>query len=269
MKQSLAVESRDTRGPAEPVISIDPAGAGWQYISFRVWRLEPGETVEDASDGEEVGLVVLSGTVTVEFSDGRWERIGERASVFTGKPHVVYLPPGMTFRVIAVSACEVARCGARAERGATARLILPEDISEETRGAGNASRLVRPLLPAGQPGEHLILSETIVPGGNWSSYPPHKHDTDDPPRETYLEETYYHRFQPAQGFGFQRVYAADGSLDESIVVRDGTLVLVPRGYHPTVTAPGYEQYYLNVMAGPVREWRFANDPDHEWVASAW
>jgi 5-deoxy-glucuronate isomerase len=265
--QALALQSRDAGGPDAPIVSIDPGDAGWEYISFRVWRLAPGDVVHDSTDGEEIGLVLLSGTITVETGEGRWERVEGRASVFEGKPYVLYLPPGFEYRLTAESACEVARAGARAERGATARLITPDDIAEETRGAGNTQRLVRPLLPASRPAERLILSETIVPGGNWSSYPPHKHDTGDPPHETYLEETYYHRFRPMQGFGFQRVYSADGSLDEAMTVQDGTLVLVPRGYHPTVTAPGYDQYYLNVMAGPVREWRFTEDPAHAWVAS--
>ena len=147
------------------------------------------------------------------------------------------------------------------------RVIRPEDCGEEIRGGGNATRQIVDIVPPGFPADRLLLCEVYTPGGNWSSYPPHKHDIDDPPRETYLEETYYHRFQPAQGFGFQRVYSADRSLDEALVVHDGTLVLVPQGYHPTAVAPGYSQYYLNVMAGPLREWRFTNDPDHEWVAS--
>jgi len=265
--RTLAVQSGNTSGPEVPIVSIGPDDAGWQYISFRVWRLAPGDIIQDASEGEEIGLVVLGGTVSVESSEGRWERIGERPDVFEGKPYVLYLPPGIEYRLTADSTCEIARAGALAELGAAARLIAPGDIAEEVRGAGNAQRFVRPLLPAEQPAERLILSETIVPSGNWSSYPPHKHDIDDPPRETYLEETYYHRFQPAQGFGFQRVYSADRSLDEALVVHDGTLVLVPQGYHPTAVAPGYSQYYLNVMAGPIREWRFTSDPDHEWVAS--
>lgn len=268
MTRTLALQSIDTKGPEAPVVSIDPQSAGWEYISFSAWRLGAGDILAGSSAGEEVGLVVLAGTVTVESSEGHWERIGERATVFDGKPYLVYLPPGIEYRVRADTDCELARCGARSDGGATARLILPDDIAEETRGAGNAQRLVRPLLPAGRPAEHLILSETIALGGNWSSYPPHKHDTDDPPRETCLEETYYHRVRPAQGFGFQRIYTADRSLDEALVIRDGTLVIVPRGFHPTVIAPGYDSYYLNVMAGPVREWRFTNDPDHEWAATA-
>jgi 5-deoxy-glucuronate isomerase len=168
-----------------------------------------------------------------------------------------------------VTDCEVARAGAKADRGADAQLIRPEEITEELRGEGNAQRLIRHVLEADRPAEHLFLVEAITPSGNWSSYPPHKHDTDDPPRETYLEETYYHRINPHQGFGFQRVYTRDGELDEAVVIEDGTLVMVAKGYHPVVVAPGYDLYYLNVMAGPLREWRFNNDPDHAWVAESW
>ena len=111
----------------------------------------------------------------------------------------------------------------------------------------------------------MLVVEVITPGGHWSSYPPHKHDRDALPDESYLEETYYHRLKPAQGFGFQRVYTDDGSLDEALTVKDGDVVLVPRGYHPVAAPHGYDLYYLNVMAGPKRIWRFYNDPQHEWL----
>ncbi len=251
------------------VLSVSREQAGWKYVSFRVWRLRSGQSVADATRDEEVGLLVLSGRVTVESPTGRWERIGERESVFDGKPYVVYLPPGTGFALTAVTGCEVARCGARAERGAEARLIVPEEIGEEVRGEGHAQRHIRHVLEADRPAEHIFLVEVITPGGNWSSYPPHKHDTDDPPRETYLEETYYHRVRPSQGFAFQRVYTSDRALDESVLVEDGTLVLVPRGYHTVAAAAGYDLYYLNVMAGPVREWCFVDDPDHVWIKESW
>ncbi len=268
-RKGLAV--RPAPAPAEDgtLLDVTRAEAGWDYVSFRVWRLQPGQEVRDSTGDEEIGLVILGGTASVTSSAGAWERIGRRDSPFAGRPYVVYLPPGVSFTLRADTACEVARAGARAERGAEARLIRPEDIAEEVRGQGSAQRHVRHVLEADQPAERLFLVEAITPAGNWSSYPPHKHDTDDPPRETYLEETYYHRFQPAQGFAFQRVYTPDRALDEAVVVEDGTLVLVPRGYHTVAAAPGYDLYYLNVMAGPVREWRFTDDPDHKWIAAAW
>jgi 5-deoxy-glucuronate isomerase len=251
------------------VLSVSREEAGWKYVSFRVWRLEAGQTVDDQTAHEEVGLVVLSGWVDVRSPDHAWEDIGKRSSIFEGSPFVVYLPPATRFSVTARTDCEIARAGALAPRGEKAYLITPDEIGEETRGEDNALRRIRHLLDADRPAEHLFLGETITPNGNWSSYPPHKHDTEEPPRETYLEEVYYHRMHPRQGFGFQYVYTPDRELDEAVVIRDGTLVLVPRGYHPAVVAPGYDLYYLNVMAGPVREWHFTEDPDHAWVAQGW
>lgn len=251
------------------ILSVTRESAGWEYISFRVWRLAAGDRVSGETRNEEVGLVVLAGRLTVESPLGRWEDIGGRGNVFEGSPYVVYLPPGTSYTLDAVTDCEVAAGGCIAARGSEARLIRPEEIVEEIRGEGNAQRRVRHLLEADQPAEGIFLVEVITPSGNWSSYPPHKHDQNNPPEETYLEETYYHRVKPEQGFGFQRVYTEDGSLDESALVQDGTLVLVPKGYHTVAAAPGYEVYYLNVMGGPVREWRFRNDPSHAWVATSW
>jgi len=251
------------------VLAVDQREAGWQYISFKVWELRAGQVISDETGDEEIGLVVLSGTISVHSPAGSWHDIGERENVFEGKPYVVYLPPRTWFRITAVTDCAVARAGARAAEGAKARLISPDDIREEIRGEGNAQRYVRHVLEADQPAEHLFLVEVITPSGNWSSYPPHKHDTDNPPQETYLEETYYHRLRPEQGFGFQRIYAPAAGLDQSLLIEDGTLVMVPKGYHPAVVAPGYELYYLNVMAGPIREWRFSDDPAHSWVAQQW
>jgi len=113
--------------------------------------------------------------------------------------------------------------------------------------------------------DSLLVTEVFTPQGNWSSYPPHRHDQDNPPHMTYLEETYYHRLNPSQGFGFQRVFTEDGTLDETMAVHDGDVVLVPRGHHPCGAPYGYEMYYLNVMAGPLRKWRFQNHPDHDWI----
>ncbi len=269
MAAKLAIQQSKEPAQDGTLLAVTPREAGWKYVSFKVWRLHPGQIVKDRTSDEEVGLVVLSGKVTIRSSEGTWEAIGERESVFDGRPYVVYLPPGTDFALEGVTRCEIARCGSIAEKGASAQLITPQEIGEETRGEGNAQRYIRHLLEADRPAEHLFLVEVITPSGNWSSYPPHKHDTDNPPQETYLEETYYHRVKPDQGFGFQRVYTADRSMDEAILVEDGTLVLVPRGYHTVSVAPGYDLYYLNVMAGPVREWRFNNDPAHVWVSDQW
>ena len=145
------------------------------------------------------------------------------------------------------------------------RVIGAERMPRETRGTGTNQRFVRNILPETEPAESLLIAEVITPSGNWSSYPPHKHDADTPPLETALEETYYHRLNPPQGFAFQRVYTDDRSLDETVCVEDGDVVLVPRGYHPVGAPHGYDLYYLNVMAGPRRQWIFRNDPAHAWM----
>ena len=146
-----------------------------------------------------------------------------------------------------------------------ARHIAPQDTGQETRGKGTNVRYVTNILPETAPADSLLVVEVITPGGHTSSYPPHKHDQDNLPVESLLEETYYHRLNPPQGFAFQRVYTDDRSLDEAIVVEDGSVVMVPRGYHPTAAIHGYDLYYLNVMAGPRRTWKFHNAREHEWL----
>jgi 5-deoxy-glucuronate isomerase len=162
---------------------------------------------------------------------------------------------------------EVGLCFAPATgaSGAAARLLPGAAIHAETRGHGHLERTVHPILMNDDVADALLVCEVITPPGHWSSYPPHKHDVDDPPAQTRLEETYYHRVAPARGFGLQRVYTDDRGLDESIAFGDRDCILVPRGYHTVSAPPGYAVYYLNVMAGPVRRWAVANDPDHEWT----
>jgi len=161
---------------------------------------------------------------------------------------------------------ELAVCTAPGVAGARpARLIAPESLEQLTRGKGSNTRYVTNILPETEAADSLLVVEVITPNGNTSSYPPHKHDTDDLPRESLLEETYYHRVRPPQGFGFQRVYTDDRALDEAMAVEDGDVVLVPKGYHPVATVHGYDLYYLNVMAGPKRTWKFHNAAEHEWL----
>ena len=198
--------------------------------------------------------------------------MGSRPDPFSGLPEAAYLPPGTEFSVSGASedAAEVALCFAPARSGATARLLPGSAIEPETRGSGPSERVVHPILmgTADDEAESLLVTEVLTPAGNWSSYPPHKHDRDALPEESYLEETYYHRIDPPQGFVVQRVYTDDRSLDETLAVSDGEVVLVPRGYHPVGAPAGYRSYYLNVMAGPTRTWVFHNDPDHEWLLTA-
>lgn len=257
MARTLLIRpGEDARTP----IRITPQDAGWEYVSFSVHVLRAGEALKDATGGEEVGLVLLGGRATVRSSAGAWENIGGRQDVFDGLPWAVYLPPGVEFEVHAETDLRLARGGAPAEKGAAARLIRPEDVEVVQRGSGSVQRRIHNILMGNLPAERLLLVEVMTPGGNWSSFPPHKHDTHRPPAETYLEEVYYHRVQPAGGFVLQRVYDDARELDETLAVGDGQLVLVPRGYHPVAAPPGFQSYYLNVMAGPERSWKFAIDP---------
>lgn len=249
-----------------PVHRITPADAGWTWIGFRVERLAPGEGFERPGDDQELGVVIAEGAATVAAGTRSFASVGSRASVFEGPPApVVLVAPGDTLRVRAEQATTVLVASARASAPVPTRLIEPAAIRVEERGHGQTARRVHHLLPPDAPASRLILVEVYTPGGNWSSYPPHKHDVEDPPREAQLEELYYYRFARPQGFAFARVYTADRSLDQAMCPMDGDVVLVPQGYHPVGMPAGYDGYYLNVMAGPSRLWRFTNDPDHAWL----
>jgi 5-deoxy-glucuronate isomerase len=258
------------RGPAAPaddglLVEVSPESAGWLYVGFEVLRLTGGRRVERPTGGREVCAVLLSGRADVTFGGREWPDVGRRESVFDGLPYSVYAPPGGLLTVAATSeVVEVALCWAPARRGVDPVLISPDDVRVSTRGAGVTEREIHDLLMESRPAESLLVTEVITPAGHWSSFPPHKHDTDDLPREAYLEETYYHRTRRPEGFAAQLVYTDDRSLDVALQVRDGDVVLVPRGYHPVSAAPGYDLYYLNVMAGPTRRWRVTVDPDHLW-----
>ena len=255
--------ARDAKGC---VARVTPSSAGWKHVGFAAYRLAPGERIEGGEAGREACIVVLAGSARVRAGRLQWDNVGSRQSVFEDRePGAVYVPSGVDFEIAALTAAEVAICSAPGGEGGAARLIEPARMSREVRGSGTNTRYVRNILPQGEPAASLLVVEVVTPGGHWSSYPPHKHDTSSPGEETALEETYYHRLNPPQGFAFQRVYTDDRSLDEAICVNDGDVVMVPRGYHPVGAAHGYDLYYLNVMAGPRREWVFRNDPAHEWM----
>ena len=182
-------------------------------------------------------------------------------------PAAVYVPAGRRVSVRATSDAEVALCTAPADdKPREVRLIDPATMRRSVRGQGSNTRFICDILPHDDPtAAHLLVVEVLTPASHSSSYPPHKHDVEAPPTETQLEETYYHRLNPPQGFAFQRVYTDDRSLDEACAVENHDVVMVPRGYHPVVAPHGYDLYYLNVMAGPNRFWVFKNDPAHEWM----
>lgn len=258
--------------PTEPdangaVLEVTPESAGWTYVGFKVHHLKAGETAEGGEQGREACIVVLSGKCDVDAGGRVFENIGERMSVFDDvSPACVYVPADQSYSIKSRTDLQVAIGSAPGTGAGEPRFIAPEAISKEVRGEGTNTRYVRNILPESEAAESLLIAEVITPGGNWSSYPPHKHDRLAPPEESSLEEVYYHRLNPVQGFAFQRVYTDDRSLDETVCVEDGDVVLVPRGYHPVGAPHGYDLYYLNIMAGPKRTWIFNNDPAHAWIA---
>jgi 5-deoxy-glucuronate isomerase len=249
---------------------IDPKSASWQYLSFRVERLRSNDHVSRSTGGEEVAFVPLGGTCVVESDGMHWE-LGGRPSVFDGMPWALYLPRDTEYMLSAAENAEVAIAGAVAETRLEPRLVTPEDVEIEVRGSGNATRQINHIIKPDFPAQRLLVVEVFTPAGNWSSYPPHKHDEDHPPGEVVLEEVYYYRTQaePAGAFAVQRLYSPQYGTDLTETVRDGDVMLVPHGYHTTAAAHGYDLYYLNALAGDRRSMAAADDPALAWIRPAW
>ena len=242
---------------------VTPDSAGWSYVGFEPLLVESGRTEERDTGERECCVVVIAGRVDIGSEHGEWRGLGTRATPFSGVPDAAYLPPRTRFTIAGEG--EVGLCFAPARGGAEPRVLPAAGVQPETRGHGNHERTINAILMGDEAADSLLVCEVHNPPGHWSSYPPHKHDRDALPAESLLEETYYFRVDPPQGFALQRVYSDDRSLDATLSVRDRDTVLVPRGYHTVSAPPGYAVYYLNVMAGPARTWAIANDPDHEWT----
>jgi 5-deoxy-glucuronate isomerase len=237
-------------------------------MSFLVHRLAADATWETRSADQETALVLLSGRCWVDWGGGQ-RRIGERAHVFDGLPYALYLPPDSVLRVDAETDCELALCSVPSKTRLEARLITPQDVNVSLRGGGNASRQIVDVMPRAFPADKLMLVEVYTPSGNWSSYPPHKHDVHNPPLEVDLDEIYYYRFDREVGYAYQRLYHRDGGSDITLSLTDGDVVLVRDGYHPVVAGHGYNVYYPNCLAGSARSLANVEDPDHVWVRSMW
>lgn len=247
--------------------NITPENANWFYVGFDVYDLSEGEEITGGSKEREFCIVLLSGSAFFSTSKKNFGLKKGRKSVFHKIPPIaMYIPIGESWKIIAKDRSEIAVCSAPSKEGKyQSKIISSQDMSKETRGKGSNKRFICNILPEDKEAESLLVVEVITPSGNWSSYPPHKHDTDNLPFESQLEETYYHRINPEQGYVVQRVYNDNKTLDENISAKDRSVVLVPEGYHPVGVPHGYKSYYLNVMAGPKRIWKFHNDPDHEWI----
>jgi 5-deoxy-glucuronate isomerase len=250
------------------LVEITPGAAGWQYVGFSVRQLAARDAWRGETGSDEVCLVLLEGSCRARW-DGGEARLGPRRNVFSGYPHALYLPPGTVFELEADERTQVAEGRAPTAEHHPARVIAPATCGFEIRGGGNATRQIVDIMPPSFPAHRLLVCEVYTPSGNWSSYPPHKHDTDDPPAEVELEETYYYRFADRDAYGIQRLYDSNDRDDEALTVRDGDLVLIRRGYHPFVSAHGYDAYYLNVLAGTRRSMAARDDPRYAMFRERW
>lgn len=255
-------------GKSGTLISVTREQAGWSTVSFAVRRLEKGARIDGETGTEEAAFVVLGGRITADWGDGP-QSAGSRKDVFSGYPSAVYLPRQTAYSLSAETASEIAECRAPASKRLAPRLIEPRDIRLEIRGGGNATRQILDIIPADFPAERLLICEVYTPSGNWSSYPPHKHDVHNPPLEADLDEVYYYRISDPMGYAFQRLYDGAGTRDEVLRAADGDLVLVRDGYHPVVAAYGYDVYYLNVLAGSAHSFANTDDPRYAHLRKHW
>jgi 5-deoxy-glucuronate isomerase len=256
---------------SDEILTVTQERAGWQTISLRVVRIANGRTYVVSQPAEELALVILGGQAAVRAGGQFWECLGGRAGVFEGMPHALYLPVG-TERVeieALTNSCEVGVCGARASRSFPAAVIEPAAVEVEIRGGGNATRQINHIITPDFQADRLLVVEVYTPSGNWSSYPPHKHDVHNPPGEVDLDEIYFYKISRPEGFAIQRVYTRDGKRNESLTVHNNEAVLIPEGYHPVVAAHGYDCYYLNVLGGSARSMAATDDPDYAWVRGTW
>jgi 5-deoxy-glucuronate isomerase len=253
---------------------IMPVDAGWDYLHFETRILKEGEIWHYNTGSNEFIIVILGGKCSVESTAGNWFGIGGRKNVFDGMPYALYLPGNIEFSIYAeTEILDIAYGWCATEEQHYAYLIKPEDSKIEIRGGGNATRQINSILPPGSKCNRLVAVEVYTPSGNWSSYPPHKHDKHIEKNgkliEADLEEIYFYKFDKPAGYAIQRVYNDDKTLDEIICVENNDLVLVPEGYHPVAAAHGYNTYYLNILAGSAQSLMASDDPEHEWIKKTW
>jgi 5-deoxy-glucuronate isomerase len=241
--------------------------ANWEWMSFFVRRLQPGDVLHTRTLDEEAAFVILGGTCIADWGHGPTS-LGKRKNVFDGLPYTLYLPPQNHVSFTAQTACEIAECRVPSTARLQPKLITPGDVQTSLRGGGNASRQIVDVISPAFPADKLMVIEVYTPGGNWSSYPPHKHDVHNPPAEVDLDEIYYYRIE-REGFALQHLYSGDPACEQVVKTRDGDVVLVHSGYHAVVAGPGYDVYYLNFLAGSSRALSVTEDPQRSWIRSTW
>jgi 5-deoxy-glucuronate isomerase len=259
---------------SEVIVDVNPERAGWNTITFQARRLAAGSGWSFKTGDHELALVALGGSFNVESDRGRWKDVGGRPNVFAGLPHAIYLPRHTSLKVSSPAGCELAAALAPTNQDFPPRLVTPRDVWVEIRGGDHATRQINSILPPGFPCARLVVVEVYTPGGNWSSYPPHKHDVHrtgplNEIVEADLDEIYYYRFDRREGYALQRIYSDPESplrragypIDATLMARENEVVLVPEGYHPVSAPPGYTAYYLNVLAGSAQSLAATDDPD--------
>ncbi len=259
------------------IVEVTPEIAGWHLIHFQARRLAEGRTWSFETGEHELAIVMLGGRARVDSSHGNWE-LGERPHVFAGLPHALYLPRRTPLTVTAIGDCEFAVAWVPTDEDHPAQLVTPADVRVEIRGGDNVTRQINDIIPPGFDCHRLVVVEVYTPSGNWSSYPPHKHDVhkvnaEGRVVEADLEEIYYYKIDPPDGYAYQRIYTDPESplhragypIDALVLARHNDVVLVPEGYHPVVSAPGYTTYYLNVLAGSAQSLANSEDPRYAWV----
>lgn len=279
--ENLIIHPGNSTDP-DVIVEVRPKDAGWETIHFQARRLAGGHSRCFDTGAHELALVILSGSLDVDSARGSWQGLGERASVFSGLPTAIYLPPSTPFTVTAASDAEFALAWTPATGGYAPKLVTPADVTVEIRGGGQATRRIHTIIPPGFPCEHLVVVEAFTPGGNWSSYPPHKHDahrTDAAGQllEADLDEIYYYRLDRPEGYALQRIYTGPTSplqqagypIDAAVVARHNDVVLVPEGYHPVASPVGYTTYYLNILAGSAQSLASYDDPAYAWVKATY
>ncbi|HQX75446.1 MAG TPA: 5-deoxy-glucuronate isomerase [Thermoflexales bacterium] len=265
-------------GDGSLITRVDPALAGWTHLSFEARRLRKGETFSWDTKDTEVGLVMLSGTLDAQSPAGAWHGVGGRKSVFEGLPHALYFSRRTKFTLTAQTNCEFGMAWAASDQDHPARWVTPDQVSIEIRGGGNATRQINNMIAPGFNCHRLVMVEVYTPGGNWSSYPPHKHDihrtnAEGKVLEANLEETYFYKIDRPEGYAFQRVYTdahspmqqAGSGFDAVVRAGNNDVVLIPAGYHPVCSPPGYTTYYLNSLAGSAQSLANFEDPRYAWV----
>jgi len=271
-KFPLLIKPISDKGVYQRILKED---AGWEYLNFEARILGKGEIWEGNTYQNEYAFILLGGNFSAKSDKGKWETENGRKDVFSGIAHSLYLPRNTSFEIkaerdmtdIAVGWCET-------DRDYPARFKKPEEADIEIRGGDNATRQINSLLQPGFNCHRLVSVEVYTPSGNWSSFPPHKHDTrkvdaDGNVTEACLHETYFYKIDRPQGFAIQQVYNDDRSLDEIVVAKNNDVVLVPGGYHPVAAGHGYNVYYLNFLAGSDQSLANTDDPDHKWIYGSW